>query len=106
MNWRNLIANRLYYSSNKLGFDTSIFSMIGMGVGCFAMIIALSVLNGFESHVHNRLRGFESDLNITGILSDSSFFGIPEIETIMPYMERKAIVKINKDNIIVTIKTR
>ena len=59
MNWKNLIANRLYYSSNKLGYDTSIFSMIGMGVGCFAMIIALSVLNGFESIVHNRLRGFE-----------------------------------------------
>ena len=88
MNWKNLITNRLYYSSSNLGYDTSIFSMIGMGVGCFAMIIALSVLNGFESFVHKRLRGFESDLNITGVSSDTSFFEIPEIEMVMPYMER------------------
>ena len=104
MNWKNLITNRLYYSSSNLRYDTSIFSMIGMGVGCFAMIIALSVLNGFESFVHKRLRGFESDLNITGVSSDTSFFGIPEIEMVMPYMERKAIIKGNKDNLIVTIK--
>ena len=104
MNWKNLITNRLYYSSSNLGYDTSIFSMIGMGVGCFAMIIALSVLNGFESFVHKRLRGFESDLNITGVSSDTSFFEIPEIEMVLPYMERKAIIKGNKDNLIVTIK--
>ena len=66
--------------------------------------IALSVLNGFESIVQNRLRGFESDLNMTGVLSNVNFFEIPEIEMIMPYMERKAIIKNNKDNLIVTIK--
>ena len=70
MNWKKIFVNKLYYSSNKIGYDTSIFSMIGMGVGCFAMIIALSVLNGFESIVHNRLRGFESDLSITGAVSE------------------------------------
>ena len=31
MNWKKVIVNRFYYSSNKLGFDTSIYSMIGMG---------------------------------------------------------------------------
>lgn len=104
MNWKKIFINKFYYSSNKIGHDTSIFSMIGMGVGCFAMIIALSVLNGFESIVQNRLRGFESDLNMRGIVSDVKFFAIPEIEMIMPYMERKAIIKINKDILIVTIK--
>ena len=104
MNWKKIFINKLYYSSNKVGYDTSIFSMVGMGVGCFAMIIALSVLNGFESIVHNRLRGFESDLSITGAVSNNNFFEIPEIEMVMPYMERKAIVKSNEDNLIVTIK--
>ena len=104
MNWKKIFINKFYYSSNKIGYDTSIFSMIGMGVGCFAMIIALSVLNGFESIVQNRLRGFESDLNMTGVLSNVNFFEIPEIEMIMTYMERKAIIKSNKDNLIVTIK--
>ena len=104
MNWKKLIINRFYYSSNKLGFDTSIFSMIGMGVGCFAMIIALSVMNGFESIVHNRLRGFEGDLNVPDTLSVSVFSDIPEIEIAMPYMERKGIIKDDQDNLIVIIK--
>ena len=104
MNWKKVIINRFYYSSNKLGFDTSIFSMIGMGVGCFAMIIALSVMNGFESIVHNRLRGFEGDLNVPDTLSVSVFSDIPEIEIAMPYMERKGIIKDDQDNLIVIIK--
>ena len=51
-----------------------------------------------------RLRGFESDLSITGAVSNNNLFEIPEIEMVMPYMERKAIVKSNEDNLIVTIK--
>ena len=104
MNWKKVIIERFYYSSNKLGFDTSIFSMIGMGVGCFAMIIALSVMNGFESIVNNRLRGFEGDLNLPDTLSAKFFSDIPEIEIAMPYMERKGIIKGSQDNLIVFIK--
>ena len=104
MNWKKVIVNRFYDSSNKLGFDTSIFSMIGMGVGCFAMIIALSVLNGFESIVYDRLRGFDGDLNIPYALSDEYFSDISEIEVAMPYMERKGIIKGSQDNLIVFIK--
>ena len=64
MNWQKQIINRFYSSSNNIGYNTSIFSMIGMGVGCFAIIIALSVMNGFESQVHQRLKGFEGDLHV------------------------------------------
>ena len=44
------------------------------------------------------------DINITGVISDISIFEIPEIEMVMPYMERKAVIKSKKDNLIVTIK--
>ena len=104
MNWKKVIVNRFYFSSNKLGFDTSIFSMIGMGVGCFAMIIALSVMNGFESIVYDRLRGFDGDLNVPDALSVEYFSDISEIELAMPYMERKGIIKGSQDNLIVFIK--
>jgi len=104
MNWKKIIINRFYYSSNKLGFDTSIFSMIGMGVGCFAMIIALSVMNGFENIVHNRLRGFEGDLNVPDTLAATCFLDIPEVEIAMPYMERKGVIKGSQDNLIVFMK--
>jgi len=104
MNWKKAIVNRFYYSSNKLGFDTSIYSMVGMGVGCFAMIIALSVMNGFESIVYERLRGFDGDLNVPDALSTEYFSDISEIEVAMPYIERKGIIKGNQDNLIVFIK--
>ena len=103
MNWKNS-SNRFYQSSNKLGYDTSLFSMIGMGVGSFAMIIALSVMNGFEDIVHKRLRGFDGDINISNISSELDFSDIPEIDLVMPYMERKGIIKSNKDNLIVLIE--
>ena len=104
MNWKKVIVDRFYHSSNRFGFDTSIFSMIGMGVGCFAMIIALSVMNGFESLVYDRLRGFDGDLNIPDAIPAEYFLNISEIEIAMPYMERKGIIKGSHENSIVFIK--
>ena len=104
MNWKKVIIDRFYFSSNRFGFDTSIFSMIGMGVGCFAMVIALSVMNGFESIVHDRLRGFDGDLNIPEAIPIEYLSNISEIEVAMPYMERKGIIKGGMDNLIVFIK--
>ena len=105
MIWKFFFINKLYYSSNNLGYNTNIFSMIGMGVGSFAMVIALSVLNGFESIVYDRLRGFESDLKITGMNLDYNLISeIPEIRMVMPFMERKAIIKSKKNKFIVEVK--
>ena len=38
--------------------------MLGMGVGCFAIIISISVMNGFENIVHQKLKGFEGDIRV------------------------------------------
>ena len=40
-------------------------SIIGMIIGTFAILISLSVMNGFEERVINKLIGFEGDLRIT-----------------------------------------
>jgi len=104
MNWQKRIIKRFYYSSNTIGYDTSIFSMIGMGVGCFAMIIALSVMNGFENQVYERLKGFEGDLNVLDTVSVDYFSNIQGIELVMPYMERKGVIKTYETNLIVMMK--
>ena len=106
MNWQKQIINRFYSSSNNIGYNTSIFSMIGMGVGCFAIIIALSVMNGFENQVHQRLKGFEGDLHVldNGNGQVDYFSNIQGIELTMPYMERKGVVKTNETNLIVIMK--
>ena len=104
MNWQKRIIKRFYYSSNTIGYDTSIFSMIGMGVGCFAMIIALSVMNGFENQVYERLKGFEGDLNVLDTVSVDYFSNIQGIELSMPYIERKGVIKTYETNLIVMMK--
>ena len=66
MNWEKFISNRFYQSSNNQGKHLGILSMIGMGVGCFAMLISISVMNGFETIVHGKLKGIEGDIRIIG----------------------------------------
>ena len=104
MNWEKFISNRFYDSSKNQGWYSGLFSMIGMGVGCFAMIISLSVMNGFETLVHGKLKGFEGDLRIVGHMSETSILELNGIEAAMPYMERRGIIESNDVQKVVSLK--
>jgi len=104
MNWEKFISNRFYDSSKNQGWYSSIFSMIGMGVGCFAMIISLSVMNGFETLVHGKLKGFEGDLRIVGHMSETPVLELNGIEAAMPYMERRGVIESNDVQKVVSLK--
>ncbi|MFL2983388.1 MAG: FtsX-like permease family protein [Candidatus Neomarinimicrobiota bacterium] len=101
MNWERKVANKFYYNSKNYSNYLSSLSMIGMGVGSFAMIISISVLNGFENQVHNKLKGFEGDVRV--ISSDFSH-KINGVKTIMPFMQRKAVIEGDGNKSITTIK--
>ena len=104
MNWEKFISNRFYDSSKNQGWYSGIFSMIGMGVGCFSMIISLSVMNGFETLVHGKLKGFEGDLRIVGHMSETPVLGLNGIEAAMPYMERRGVIESNDVQKVVSLK--
>jgi lipoprotein-releasing system permease protein len=104
MNWEKFISNRFYDSSKNQGWYSGLFSMIGMGVGCFAMIISLSVMNGFETLVHGKLKGFEGDLRIVGHMSETPVLGLNGIEAAMPYMERRGVIESNNVQKVVSLK--
>ncbi|MEC9050422.1 MAG: ABC transporter permease, partial [Candidatus Neomarinimicrobiota bacterium] len=78
--------------------------MIGMGVGCFAMIVSLSVMNGFETLVHAKLKGFEGDLRISGQVSENEISELDGIEIVMPFMERRGVVEDGNDQKVVSLK--
>jgi len=79
--------------------------MIGMGVGCFAMIVSLSVMNGFESLVHDKLKGFEGDLRLEGNLENLNLINQhPEITQMIPFMERRGVLEDGGDQKVVTLK--
>lgn len=105
MNWVNLVANRFSSGSHDHGKLSGLLSMVGMGVGCFALIISLSVMNGFESIVHQKLKGFEGDLRLTGKgVSKLSEIEIENVLAQMPFMERKGVIEDLGDQKVVTLK--
>ena len=95
MNWEKFISNRFYQSSNYQGKYLGILSMIGMGVGCFAMLVSISVMNGFETLVHEKLKGIEGDIRIIGTTNEKDLSDIKGVKGIMPFMERKGIIEVN-----------
>ena len=87
-------------------------SIIGMIIGAFSIIISLSIMNGFEKRVINKLIGFEGDLRITAY-SNSDFEQIyseiaadPLIDEALLYRERIGLIfDKNNSKRIVTFKS-
>ena len=107
MNLTREIALRFLMSRKGPGRFTGIVSMAGMGVGCFALVISLAVLNGFEGQVREKLRGFEGDLRLTGPGLDAMIQVLenqPEIQSIMPFKTRQGIVQYRSNQRMATFK--
>jgi len=66
MSYEFFIAQRYLKSKRKTGFISlnTYISIIGVMVGVAALIIVLSVMNGFESEVRSRIVGFRSHLEL------------------------------------------
>jgi len=61
-----LIIKRFLFSKKSEGYVSifSWFSIIGIGLGVAAIIIVMSVMNGFRSNLTERLLGVNSHLNL------------------------------------------
>ena len=72
---------------------TGWIAIIGLAVGCMAMILSVSILNGFESRVVNRIIGFEGDIRIGGLTDWNRDVAVLQsiagVEAVMPFQERK-----------------
>ncbi len=110
----NLITLRYFFSKKRTGLIsfTSWISIIGVGLGGFALMFTLSVLNGFEQEIQNRLIDFESHINITGDkLTQSDLELIKDsldpkaIKSILPSVTNKAILTTSYKDAVVKIKS-
>ena len=87
-------------------------SIIGMIIGTFAILISLSVMNGFEERVIKKLIGFEGDMRITSNSNTnleqiySQIASNPLIDEALLYKERVGLI-LGKDDSkrIVTFKS-
>ena len=99
MNVSTYIAKRFLLGERGVGASrfTGLIAIAGMAVGCFALILSIAVLNGFEKKVTAKIRGFEGDLRVSGASLD--FIDIQKqldeeqsVLSYMPFMERKGLV--------------
>ena len=98
MNFPFTIARRFMLGGKGAGPSrlTGWIAIIGLTVGCMAMILSVSILNGFESRVVNRIIGFEGDIRVGG-LTDwktdvETIKSIDGVEAVMEFQERKGLV--------------
>jgi lipoprotein-releasing system permease protein len=103
MKFENFIARRYLVSKHKVNFITiiSILSICGITIGVAALIVVLSVFNGFGSLVTSFLINFDPHVRVE-ILNpdnesaaanlDSVLNKIPEVEKYSPYVSGKVLV--------------
>jgi len=100
----NVISKRFYNRSKVYGKYLGILSMLGMAVGCFAIIISISIMNGFENIVHQKLKGFEGDIRVFQNIYDPKWEKIDGVKKIIPFMERKIVLQANDVTRVVSMK--
>ena len=101
MNPTTLIAKRfLRTGSNFAGKYTGLVAVLGIAIGCFALIVSIAVLNGFESKVIEKIIGIEGEIRVRGNnipkKSMDDLKDIGEIKQLMPFLSGRGVV-INRE---------
>ena len=95
-----LITKRFLFSKKSEGYVSifSWFSIIGIALGVAAIIIVMSVMNGFRANLTERLIGVNSHLNI---YSFNEKINLEEVNTLKNNLDSKAY-----DNLLPSIETQ
>ncbi|MGB9696809.1 MAG: FtsX-like permease family protein [Ignavibacteria bacterium] len=114
MNVEFFVAKRYLFSKRKLNFITviSLISVLGVTIGVAAMIIVLSVFNGFQNRVTSLLVGFDPHIRIEAADSKkiTDFDGLSQklvannIKYFAPFTLNKAMLATSTQNKVIFIK--
>lgn len=115
MNFALYIARRYLFAkkSHNIINIISIISVLGMATGVMALVVVLSVFNGFDSLIRSMFSTFDSDLKIVLVEGKTFSDTLPEIEALRSHpsvavfseiLEENAIFRYNKRQHIGTIK--
>lgn len=95
-------------ASRRAGFISFItgFAILGVMIGTAAVIIALSILNGFEKEIKEKVFGFTSHIQVVGFQNQplreyqQSMLkvkeSIPEVRAIAPFVAKEAMIRANE----------
>jgi len=104
MRFSSLIARKFMFSRKEVGPSrfTGFIAIIGIAMGTMAMILSVSVLNGFESRIIEKIIGFEGDVKVSGDIdyekNIDNLNSIDGVEDFLLYKERKGLI-LGKDSV-------
>ncbi|MFH0988813.1 MAG: ABC transporter permease [bacterium] len=116
MNISFFIALRYLQSRRNRGFISflTIIATAGVSLGVAALIIALSVLSGFEKTIKENIISFTAHIQVVGFQNQllptdssrihSSLERHPEIRTMAPFLSREGIIRSEENSDGVVIK--
>ena len=98
MNFSLKIAKRFMIGGKGSGPSrlTGWISIIGLTIGCMAMILSVSILNGVESRVINKIVGFEGDIRVTNVEDwnklERFILSLKNVKSTMSFQTRKSLL--------------
>ena len=104
MNFTSKIAKNFMFTRKEAGpiRITGLISIIGIAVGTMAMVLSVSVLNGFESRIVDKVVGFEGDIKLRGDFkyedSLERLTNIKGVDQILPYIDRVGLMIANDNS--------
>ena len=104
MNFTSKIAKNFMFTRKEAGpiRITGLISIIGIAVGTMAMVLSVSVLNGFESRIVDKVIGFEGDIKLRGDFkyedSLERHTNISGVDQIVPYIDRVGLMIANDNS--------
>ncbi len=104
MSYSSFIARRFLRSQHHQGFLSFIsnIAILGVTLGVAALIIALSVLGGFERELTTKVIGFTSHVQVQGFQSQplpdvaenlAKIETLPLVKTVSPFASREALIR-------------
>ena len=98
MNFARKIAKRFMLGGKGAGPSrlTGWIAITGLAVGCMAMVLSISVLNGFESRVVKKIMGFEGDIRVSNLSNwDKAVADIKSMDDVqiaIEFQQRKGLI--------------
>lgn len=99
--FERMVAFRYLRSGRKEGFISviAILSLLGIALGVIALIVVMSVMNGFRTELRSRILGIEGHITLTGYGAGISNFdtlakeirGMEEVTSVAPMVEGQAM---------------